>query len=159
MCTGGSTARHLLFGRLIWVTRIEEDKNGDSIIRNPINVPYVAKGILPYRGLGSGIKRALDEWQDIDFIDDREGCLFIVTVRRIKPVDTRKKPKEVGEKVGEKLTQNQQSIIQGIIDNPYVSAKELSKIVGISSRKIEDNIKKLKVLGVLMRVDPFDEML
>ena len=115
----------------------------------------MAKGILPYRGLGSGIKRALDEWQDIDFIDDREGCLFIVTVRRIKPVDTRKKPKEVGEK----LTQNQQSIIQGIIDNPYVSAKELSKIVGISSRKIEDNIKKLKVLGVLMRVDPFDEML
>jgi ATP-dependent DNA helicase RecG len=119
----------------------------------------VAKGILPYRGLGSGIKRALDEWQDIDFIDDREGCLFIVTVHRRKPVDTRKKPKEVGEKVGEKLTQNQQSIIQGIIDNPYVSAKELSKIVGISSRKIEDNIKKLKVLGVLMRVDPFDEML
>jgi len=110
----------------------------------------VAKGILPYRGLGSGIKRALDEWQDIDFADDRESCLFTVTVHRRKPVDTRKKLK----KVGEKLTQNQKSVIQGIIDNPYVSARELCEIVGISSRKIEDNIKKLKALGVLMRIGP-----
>jgi hypothetical protein len=30
--------------------------------------------ILPYRGLGSGIKRALDAWPKIDFIDDRDGC-------------------------------------------------------------------------------------
>jgi len=29
-------------------------------IRNPILVSYVAKGLLPYRGLGSGIQRALD---------------------------------------------------------------------------------------------------
>jgi ATP-dependent DNA helicase RecG len=117
---------------------------------NPILVSYVAKGILSYRGLSSGIKRALDEWQDIDFADEREGCLFTVTVHRRKPIDTRKKPKEVGEK----LTQNQKSIIQGITDNPYVPARELSDIVGISSRKIEDNIKKLKALGVLKRIGP-----
>jgi len=42
----------------------------------------IAKGLLPYRGLGSGIKRALDAWPEIDFIDDRDGCLFTATVHR-----------------------------------------------------------------------------
>ena len=62
--------------------------------------------------------------------------------------------KTFGEKVGEKLTRNQQSIIQEIIHNPYVSARELSEIVGISSRKIEENIRKLKAQGVLRRIGP-----
>lgn len=46
---------------------------GNSIIRNPILVSYIAKGLLPYRGLGSGIKRALEDWPDTDFADDREA--------------------------------------------------------------------------------------
>ena len=56
-------------------------------IRNPILVSYVAKGLLPYRGLGSGIKRALAAWPDIDFNNDRDACLFTVTVHR-KPAPT-----------------------------------------------------------------------
>ena len=51
-------------------------------IRNPILLSYVAKGLLPYRGLGSGIQRALDAWPEIDFTDDRDGCLFIATIHR-----------------------------------------------------------------------------
>lgn len=43
-------------------------RTGNSIIRNPILVSYIAKGMLPYRGLGSGIKRALEDWPEIDFI-------------------------------------------------------------------------------------------
>ena len=38
-----------------------------TIIRNPILVSYVAKGLLPYRGLGSGIKRVLEAWPQIEF--------------------------------------------------------------------------------------------
>ena len=37
----------------------EKIRRGNSVIRNPILVSYVAKGLLPYHGLGSGIKRAL----------------------------------------------------------------------------------------------------
>lgn len=133
---------------------VEKIRTGNSIIRNPILVSYVAKGLLPYRGLGSGIKRALEEWPGIDFTDDREGCLFIVTVHRKTIDNSVKKPEKVGEKVGEKLTQNQQSIIQEIINNPFVSARELSETVGISSRKIEENIRKLKAQGVLKRTGP-----
>lgn len=55
---------------------------GNTNIRNPILVSYIAKGLLPYRGLGSGIKRALEDWPDIDFTDDRDGCLFTATVHR-----------------------------------------------------------------------------
>ena len=57
-------------------------RTGNSIIRNPILVSYIAKGLLPYKGLGSGIKRALDDWPEIDFTDDRDGCLFTATVHR-----------------------------------------------------------------------------
>jgi len=40
---------------------VEKIRAGNSNIRNPILVSYVAKGLLPYHGLGSGIKRALDQ--------------------------------------------------------------------------------------------------
>ncbi len=63
---------------------IENIKMGNSNIRNPILVSYATK-ILPYRGIGSGIIRALKEYPDIDFMDDHEGNRFIVTVWRKVP--------------------------------------------------------------------------
>ncbi|MCY4338745.1 MAG: putative DNA binding domain-containing protein [Gammaproteobacteria bacterium] len=61
---------------------VEKIRVGNSNIRNPILVSYVAKGLLPYHGLGSGIKRALEAWPHIDFTDDQGACLFTVTVHR-----------------------------------------------------------------------------
>lgn len=49
---------------------------GNSITRNPILVSYIAKGLLPYRGLGSGIKQALEDWPEIEFVDERDASLF-----------------------------------------------------------------------------------
>ncbi|MGD9157440.1 MAG: ATP-binding protein [Desulfobacteraceae bacterium] len=133
---------------------VEKIRAGNCNIRNPILVSFITKGILPYHGLGSGIKRALEKWPDIEFKDDRENCLFTVIIHR-KPLDNLKDIREkVGEKVGEKLTRNQQSIIQEISNNPNISARELAEIVGITSRKIEENIKKLKNMGVLKRIGP-----
>lgn len=63
---------------------IENIKMGNSNIRNPILASYATK-ILPYRGIGSGIIRALKEYPDIDFMDDHEGNRFIVTVWRKVP--------------------------------------------------------------------------
>lgn len=56
------------------------------------------------------------------------------------------------KRVGEKVTKNQKKIIQFIIKNKCISAKELSILVGISSRKIEENIAKLKQKGFLKRI-------
>ncbi len=57
-------------------------------------------------------------------------------------------------KVGEKLTPNQRKIMEHIMETPYISAGELSELVGRSQRKIEENIAKLKEKGILRRVGP-----
>jgi ATP-dependent DNA helicase RecG len=56
-------------------------RSGNSNIRNPILASYATK-VLPYRGLGTGVLRALREYPDIDFVDDRDGNLFRVVIRR-----------------------------------------------------------------------------
>ena len=60
-----------------------------------------------------------------------------------------------GSKVGNKefnLTDNQQVIINSMKTNPKVSATKLVEIVGISKRKVEENIAKLKKMGLIERV-------
>jgi predicted HTH transcriptional regulator len=58
------------------------------------------------------------------------------------------------EKGPEKLTINQQKMIDAVRNNPYVTREELVKIVGISLSKIKANIAKLKVKGILERIGP-----
>jgi ATP-dependent DNA helicase RecG len=116
---------------------------GSSIIRNPILVSYVAKGMLPYRGLGSGIKRALETWQEIDFKDDRDGCLFTVTVQRKAEIGARKTSEKTSEKILTALEQDENLTIS-----------ELASLIGITERSIERNIKKLQEQGRLRRVGP-----
>lgn len=58
---------------------IENIKSGNSNIRNPILATFATK-ILPYRGLGNGIRRAVKAYDNIEFFEDREGNLFKVTV-------------------------------------------------------------------------------
>jgi ATP-dependent DNA helicase RecG len=60
---------------------IENIKKGISMPRNPVLVSFAAK-ILPYRGLGNGIRRALKEYPHIEFIDDRQGNEFKVIIQR-----------------------------------------------------------------------------
>lgn len=60
--------------------------------------------------------------------------------------------KKVGDRVGDNLTDNQNKILEQMRLNPKISAKDLSKIVGIASRNIEENIKKLKDMDVIQRI-------
>jgi ATP-dependent DNA helicase RecG len=62
---------------------IENIKNGNSNIRNPVLTSFATK-ILPYRGLGNGVRRALKEYPAIDFEDDRDGNMFKAIIRRRK---------------------------------------------------------------------------
>lgn len=128
---------------------IEKIKAGNSNIRNPILVSYVAKGLLPYHGLGSGIKRALKEWPAIDFIDDRDGCLFTATVYR----------KEVGSAVeatgSEKSSEkSSEKILQLLKNLPVLSAREVADRLGLSPRAVEKQIAKLRKEGRIRRVGP-----
>ncbi len=56
-------------------------RSGNSNIRNPILTSYATK-VLPYRGLGTGILRALKAYPTIEFEDDRGGNLFRVVIMR-----------------------------------------------------------------------------
>jgi len=58
---------------------IENIKAGNSNIRNPILASFATK-LLPYRGLGNGIRRAIKAYPAIDLIDDRENNLFKVII-------------------------------------------------------------------------------
>lgn len=61
---------------------VEKIRAGNSVQRNPILASYAAKGLLPYRGLGTGVRRAVQDWPKIKFIDDRSGCTFTVIVEK-----------------------------------------------------------------------------
>ena len=97
---------------------VEKIRVGNSNLRNPILASHSAKGLLPYRGLGSGVPRAVESWPEIEFRDDRDGNLFVATVERLLvasektrekssektlPVreETREKPAKTGLSVGE----------------------------------------------------------
>jgi ATP-dependent DNA helicase RecG len=122
---------------------VEKIRSGISNIRNPILVSYVAKGILPYKGLGSGIKRALEDWPDIDFIDDRDRCLFIATVRR----------KEV-EGSGKSSGKTSACVLELLRQTPEMTIPDLAETLSVSTRAVEKQIARLREQGRIRRIGP-----
>jgi len=64
---------------------IENIRLGNSNSRNPILASF-ANHVLPYRGIGSGIRRALTVYPDIELKDNRQGNLFEAIIAR--PINT-----------------------------------------------------------------------
>jgi predicted HTH transcriptional regulator len=54
---------------------------GNAVVRNNLVVSYGAK-LLPYRGFGTGVIRAVKSQPDIQFINDVDGEQFIVKIPR-----------------------------------------------------------------------------
>lgn len=67
---------------------------------------------------------------------------------------TTNKIEKVVEKVVENLTDNQIKIIQLIENNKFISAKEIAATIKISHRKVQENMLKLKSLGIIKRIGP-----
>ena len=133
---------------------VEKIRSGISNIRNPILVSYAAKGLLPYRGLGSGIKRALAEWPEISFTDDRDGSMFIATVRR-KGLDDMESAEKGSQKSSQKGSQkSSQKIIELMRNDPKITVANLALHIGITERAIKKQIGKLKAQGRIRRIGP-----
>ena len=132
---------------------VEKILTGNSNIRNPILVSYVAKGLLPYHGLGSGIRRALDAWPRIDFVDDHEGCLFSVTVHRTA-VDELKLA--TGSPIGSPASspKTEVRILDLIRHDASVTTEAMGAALGITKRAVLKQVEKLKAQGRLRRVGP-----
>ena len=112
----------------------------------------VAKGLLPYHGLGSGIKRALSDWSQIDFTDDRDGCLFTATVYR-KPVSQLTLTDNGALKV--QIT-GQPDLVNDLLNtlraDPSTDYPSLAKTLGVSEATVKRHIQKLKQQNRLRRV-------
>ena len=121
---------------------VEKIRSGTSNIRNPILVSYVAKGLLPYKGLGSGIKRALEDWPNISFADDREGCMFIATVYRNEPM------------IPVEAKKSSQKIIELMQSDPAITIADLASTIGVTDRAIKKQIETLKAQGRIRRIGP-----
>jgi ATP-dependent DNA helicase RecG len=78
------------------------------------------------------------------------GGIQVTFFKRNKVVD--RVVEKVVDRVVENLTDHQKQVIKSIIENPKISALEISTIIGLSHRKTQDNIKKLKDKGILKRV-------
>jgi ATP-dependent DNA helicase RecG len=109
-------------------------------------VSYAAKGLLPYKGLGSGIKSALEDWHDISFSDDQEGSMFIATVHRKELDDA-----GLEEKTSPKTSQK---IIELMQNDPAITIADLALHIGITERAIKMQIEKLKSKGRIQRIGP-----
>lgn len=135
-------------------------RTGNSNIRNPILVSYIAKGLLPYRGLGSGIKRALGDWPDIDFTDDREGNLFVATVRRKESgewVDTENSASQVNgspKSSPKSSPKTDEQIVALLSQDATISTEEIGQRLDITKRAVLKQIQKLKTQGRLRRIGP-----
>ena len=58
----------------------------------------------------------------------------------------------LGNKLGNKLGNNRVKILQAMKENPQVSTRQLSEMIGISQTAIENNLKYLKENGYIERV-------
>jgi ATP-dependent DNA helicase RecG len=105
--------------------------------------------------LGSGIKRALEDWPEISFTDDQDACQFIATVHRkgvIGSDEVREKPAKSSEQSLLGSEQSSEKILQILKGSPLLTAKELGVLLGITSRAVEKQIAKLRNEGRLLRV-------
>ena len=59
----------------------ENIRFGVSNMRNPVLISH-ASHLLPYKGLGTGIRRAFRAWKMIELVDDRENNQFKVIIKR-----------------------------------------------------------------------------
>ena len=149
-------------------------RTGISIVRNPVIFSHATKEI-PYRGLGTGIKRALELQSDIVFENDPEGFTFKVIVPRHKKVDIGGKKVDIGpekvdiggEKVdigpgkvdigGEKVdiglanptAENIKKIIEWCRRMPYFKRKDVRDAIGLTNAGASKFIAKLLSIGII----------
>lgn len=136
---------------------IEKICAGNSIQRNPILASFAAKGLLPYRGLGTGVRRALQDWPQTQFIDDRDGCLFTSLVERPIMSSLRKKGAlreyaPINAPINAPLSELQAQILKVIEESPWLAYEDIAEKLEKDRSTIKRNIQQLKSLGVLERL-------
>jgi len=124
-----------------------------SEARNRLLVDLLARTNFMEKA-GTGIKRVTNACTkngnkvSFDFSDS-----FWVTIEsNITEKVVEKVAEKVVEKVVENLSENQKKIIELVGRDKYITASEIAREIGISHRKVQENMAKLKEVGSLKRI-------
>ena len=116
---------------------------GLSNLRNPSLASH-AFHILPYQGMGSGIPRALEDWPQIEFLDERAANQFRVTLKRPDV----QQPESGGVNEGARGVNEGAGGVNDLIDviskNPGLRAPAIAKLMGLTPKKVEHWIRQLR---------------
>ena len=131
------------------VSAIKKSEFGKkSVSRNPL-LFSLFKRVNLVEKVGSGISRMRGAMKKAGLPLPKFEFTNFFTITFKRPKTTLEK---VGEKVGEKLSKNQKSILKYFSKDKNISIVRLSKKVRIAPKNIEENIKKLKQKGLIKRV-------
>ena len=95
------------------------------------------------------MRRALEDWPKINFLDDREGCLFMAIVERVKVQEI-----VVGARLREgngPINDVQGQILVIIQEIPRIPYEALANRLEISRNTVKRHIQQLKSQGLLRR--------
>lgn len=115
---------------------------------------------MDYRGLGSGIIRALQADSNIEFHNEVSGDQFRVIFWRTavngkdETVPSDSIGQETSQKIGQKIGQKAEAILALIVADPTVSRAILAQLTGLAPSTIQTYIEKLKTAHIIRRVGP-----
>ena len=117
---------------------VESIKLGSAVVRNPFIANFCAK-TMPYRGLGSGIIRALQEEPNIKFINEPVGMQFISVINRIADEGVNE-----GEGINEGINELESLILTFLKKKPGAKGYEIAEYIQKGAATTERYLKSLK---------------
>ncbi|WP_373200788.1 hypothetical protein [Phocaeicola vulgatus] len=113
-------------------------KLGSAVVRNPFIANFCAK-TMPYRGLGSGIIRALQEEPNIKFINEPVGMQFISVINRIADEGVNE-----GEGINEGINELESLILTFLKKKPGAKGYEIAEYIQKGAATTERYLRSLK---------------
>lgn len=131
---------------------LEQMKRGVSVPRNPVLFSLAVKDGLPYRGIGSGVKRALSLVPNVLFENDSDEFFF----KTIIPMSTSKQDIGGGKQdiqgVSKTTKQNMLRICEAFRDVDFFRRTQAMEVLPLSAPAMSSLLMKMKRLGIVSPV-------
>ena len=124
----------------------EQIRFGLSNLRNPTLASH-AFHLLPYRGLGTGIPRAVAAWQQVQLLDDQRSHQFKAIIQR--PGHQPEQDAGVNEGVNEGVSEGVSALQHLIAQQPGLRAPALARALGTAPKNIERWLRQLRQAGMV----------
>lgn len=121
---------------------VEDIKKGISKPRNQLLFEF-ARYFLPYTGVGSGILRVSQAFDNVDYYNDLDLDEFRITIpRKMDLTQMTNVPHDVPHEKGEKS--RQEHIIELVRMNPGITRELMAKLLGVNAKTIGRELAKMK---------------